>query len=127
MKRTQSVEDYLETILMVQEEKGVCRAIDIARRIGYSKPSVSVALRNLEDGGTVLRAADGSVQLTEKGRAVAESVLGRHRFLTRFLVSVGVDPETAETDACGMEHALSDESYTRFREWFERRNGCPEP
>ena len=119
MKRTQSVEDYLETILMVREEKGSCRAIDIAQRLGFSKPSVSVALRNLENDGSVLRANDGSVHLTEKGQAVAASVLERHRFLTRFFTSLGVDPETAEKDACGMEHALSEESFARFRAWFE--------
>jgi Mn-dependent DtxR family transcriptional regulator len=118
MKQTQSVEDYLEAILMVQEEKGLCRAIDIAQHLGFSKPSVSVALRNLENDGSVYRANDGSVQLTAKGRQIAESVLERHRFLTRFLTSLGVDPETAEEDACGMEHALSPESFERFRTWF---------
>ncbi len=123
MKRTQSVEDYLEAILMVQEEKGFCRAIDIAQRLGYSKPSVSVALRNLENDGSVRRGNDGSVQLTEKGRDIAASVLERHRFLTRFLTSLGVSPETAEEDACGMEHALSAESFGRFREWFENTTG----
>ena len=120
MKRTQSVEDYLEAILMVQEEKGTCRAIDIAQHLGFSKPSVSVALRNLENDGSVLRGNDGSVQLTEKGRAIAESVLDRHRFLTNFLIMVGVDPATAEEDACGMEHTLSAESFERFRAWIEK-------
>ncbi|MBR5344696.1 MAG: metal-dependent transcriptional regulator [Clostridia bacterium] len=120
MKRTQSVEDYLEAILMVQEEKGTCRAIDIAQHLGFSKPSVSVALRNLEKDGSVLRGNDGSVQLTEKGRAIAESVLDRHRFLTNFLIMVGVDPATAEEDACGMEHTLSAESFERFRAWVEK-------
>ena len=122
MKRTQSVEDYLEAILMVQEEKGTCRAIDIAQHLGFSKPSVSVALRNLENDGSVLRGNDGSVQLTEKGRAIAESVLDRHRFLTNFLTMVGVDPATAEEDACGMEHTLSAESFERFREWVEKHD-----
>ena len=122
MKRTQSVEDYLEAILMVQEEKGTCRAIDIAQHLGFSKPSVSVALRNLENDGSVLRGNDGSVQLTEKGRAIAESVLDRHRFLTNFLIMVGVDPATAEEDACGMEHTLSAESFERFREWVEKHD-----
>ena len=115
MKRTQSMEDYLEAILMVQEERGSCRAIDIAQHLGFSKPSVSVALRNLENDGCVLRADDGSVRLTERGRAIAESVLERHRFLTRFLVDAGVDPAVAEEDACGMEHALSEESFARLR------------
>lgn len=120
MKRTQSVEDYLEAILMVQQEKGFCRAIDIAQHLGFSKPSVSVALRNLENADAVIRTNDGDVQLTDKGLAIATSVLDRHRFLTGFLVYLGVDPEIAEEDACGMEHALSPQSFKRFREWFEK-------
>ncbi len=118
MKQTRSVEDYLEAILMIEEEKGFCRAIDIAQRLNFSKPSVSVALRNLEGDGSVSRANDGSVRLTEKGRTIASGVLERHRLLTRFLTMLGVTPDVAETDACGMEHALSAESFERLREWF---------
>ena len=120
MKQTRSVEDYLEAILMIREEKGSCRAIDIAQRLGFSKPSVSVALRNLENDGSVVRGNDGSVLLTGKGQAIAGGVLERHRLLTRFLTVLGVDAAVAEEDACGMEHALSEESFGRFRAWFER-------
>ncbi len=120
MKQTKSVEDYLEAILMIQQEKGICRSIDVAVRLNYSKPSVSVAVRNLENDGSVTRAADGSLLLTEKGLAVAEGVLERHRFLTQFFCDIGVNPETAENDACGMEHSISQESFECFRKWYNQ-------
>ncbi len=118
MKMTKSVEDYLEAILMIQEEKGICRSIDVATHLGFSKPSVSVAVRNLEADGSVARADDGSLLLTDKGRRIAEDTLARHRFLTEFFTDIGVDPEVAENDACGMEHSISEESFRRFREWY---------
>ena len=121
MKKTKSIEDYLEAILMIQEEKGTCRSVDIANRLSYSKPSVSVAVRNLEQDGSITRGKDGSILLTEKGEAIARNILDRHRFLTSFFVSIGVDPQVAEADACGMEHSISDESFQCFREWYHAR------
>ncbi len=123
MKHTRSVEDYLEAVLMIQQEKGSCRAIDIAQHLGFSKPSVSVALRNLEDDGSIARENDGTVQLTEKGLAVARGVLSRHRFLTGFFTAIGVPPEVAEEDACGMEHSVSEETFSALRDWLRRNHG----
>ena len=119
MKQTKSVEDYLEAILMIQQEKGICRSIDVATHLNYSKPSVSVAMRNLENDGSITRAADGSLLLTDKGLAIAESVLNRHRFLTNFFCEIGVDPAVAEEDACGMEHSISEESFSKLRAWYD--------
>ena len=118
MKQTKSVEDYLEAILMIQEQKGICRSVDVANHLNFSKPSVSVAVRNLEMDGSVTRQKDGSLSLTEKGRKIAEEILERHRFLTAFFSDLGVSPEIAERDACGMEHSISDESFDRFRNWY---------
>ena len=122
MKKTKSMEDYLEAILMIQEEKGVCRSVDIANHLNFSKPSVSVAVRNLEQDGSITRSRDGSILLTPKGEAIARDILERHRFLTAFFVSIGVDPEVAENDACGMEHSISDESFECFRRWYNARS-----
>ncbi|MBQ6173695.1 MAG: metal-dependent transcriptional regulator [Clostridia bacterium] len=119
MKQTRSVEDYLEAILMIQQEKGICRSIDVATHLNYSKPSVSVAMHNLENDGSITRAADGSLLLTDKGLAIAKSVLDRHRFLTSFFREIGVDPVVAEQDACGMEHSISEESFSKLRAWYE--------
>ena len=119
MKQTKSVEDYLEAILMIQQEKGICRSIDVANHLNYSKPSVSVAMRNLENDGSVTRGTDGSLLLTEKGKAIAESVLDRHRFLTHLFCAIGVSPDIAESDACGMEHSVSEESFMKLRAWYD--------
>ena len=115
MKQTKSVEDYLEAILMIEEEKGIVRSVDVAAHLNYSKPSVSIAMHNLEEDGSVKRGDDGRLLLTEKGRAIAEQTLARHRFLTSFLEEIGVSPEVAERDACGMEHSVSDESFELIR------------
>ncbi len=119
MKRTKSVEDYLEAILMIQQEKGICRSIDVATHLNYSKPSVSVAMRNLENDGSIIRGDDGSLVLTQKGLSIAQSVLNRHRFLTSFFCEIGVDPIVAENDACGMEHSISEETFRKLRIWYE--------
>lgn len=104
---------------MIQQEKGICRSIDVATHLNYSKPSVSVAMHNLENDGSITRAADGSLLLTDKGLAIAKSVLDRHRFLTSFFREIGVDPVVAEQDACGMEHSISEESFSKLRAWYE--------
>ena len=119
MKQTKSVEDYLEAILMIQQEKGLCRSIDIANHLGFSKPSVSVAMHNLELDGSITRADDGSILLTEKGLRIAREILDRHRFLTHFFCDIGVDPHVAEEDACGIEHAISAETFERLRVWYQ--------
>jgi len=107
----ESAEDYLEQILMLLEAKGHARSIDIAIGLNVSKPSVSVAMKKLRENGYITMGKDGFISLTDKGYAIARRIYDRHKKLTRFLVQLGVDENTARTDACKIEHDLSDESY----------------
>jgi len=116
----QSIEDYLETILMLQEKQGYCRSVQVANHLGFTKASVSVAVGNLTRLGYLHKLADGCLSLTPEGRAYADSVLGRHRLLTRTLALLGVPEEIAEADACKIEHDISQETFDRLREWYAR-------
>ena len=116
----QSIEDYLEAILVIQERKGHCRSVDVANHLGFTKASVSVAVSNLSRLGYARKLADGNLVLTEKGMEYAASVLRRHRLLTDVLVRLGVPPEIAEEDACRIEHDISAETYDRIKAWYER-------
>lgn len=107
MKIHKSAEDYLEMILMLHEQKGAVRSIDIAMGLSVSKPSVSVAMKRLREDGYILMDQDNLITLTDKGMEVAQRVYHRHKTLTRFLVQLGVDEETAREDACKVEHDLS--------------------
>ncbi|MFA6775732.1 MAG: metal-dependent transcriptional regulator [Sphaerochaetaceae bacterium] len=110
-----SGEDYLEAVLAIEEEDGVVRTTDVANRLGLSKPSVSRAMKNLMEGGYVVRPSYGDIKLTEKGRAIAAQVYYRHKMLTEFLRDVlGVNGETAEHDACLIEHDISEETLTKL-------------
>lgn len=111
MKIQKSSEDYLETMLILQESRGYIRSIDIARHLGVSKPSVSYAAKNLRENGYITMEPDGLISLTEKGSAIAEKMYRRHKMLTEFLIHLGVDPIVAEEDACKIEHDLSEESF----------------
>ena len=110
MSLQESGEMYLETILVLSQRSGFVRAIDIGEEMGYSKPSVSRAVGILRQGGYIHVAEDGGITLTEEGRAVAEKIYERHRLLSGFLISLGVDEKTAVEDACKMEHVISDAS-----------------
>ena len=120
MKRKQqataSGEDYLEAILVIQMHKGAVRSVDIARHMEVSKPSVCHAVATLRDGGFLTMDSDYFLHLTDVGRAVAEKIYERHCFFTEQLIVAGVDPETAEADACRIEHIISDESFLRLKE-----------
>lgn len=107
----ESAENYLETILILQKRKASVRSIDIVNEMGFSKPSVSVAMKQFRENGMVKVDGDGAIQLTAKGRQLAENVYERHRLLTEYLISIGVQPETAEQDACKMEHVISKETF----------------
>ena len=107
----ESMEDYLETILMLQNRLGQVRSIDIVHELDYSKPSVSVAMKNLREKSYVTVDEDGFISLTEKGKQRAESVLERHTILSDWLIGIGVSKETAQADACRIEHDLSEESF----------------
>ena len=114
MELRASGEDYLEAVLILSQRMNRVRAIDIAQYLGYAKTSVSHGLRLLRQGGHLTRDADGYLYLTETGRKAAEKIYTRHRFFTQWLVEAGVDPETAEKDACRMEHAISEESFRKL-------------
>jgi len=116
----ESGENYLETILILKERKGVVRSIDIARELNFSKPSVSRAMGILKDDGFIIMESSGEILLTESGRAKAEQVYGRHRLLTAFLQQIaGVDSETAEKNACRMEHILDQEVVDGISKYME--------
>ena len=107
----QSGEDYLEAILALKQEKGTVRSIDVAQYLGYSKPSISRAMSILKASGHITMGKDGHLELTPEGEAVAASIYERHRFLTQWLIRLGVSQETAEEDACKIEHNISDETF----------------
>ncbi len=115
-----SSEDYLEAILMIREKKGSCRSVDVAAHLGFSKPSVSIAVSKLEESGCVERGSDGQLMLTEKGMAIARATLDQHRLLTDLFRAVGVSAETAEHDACLIEHHLSEETYEKLRAFWQK-------
>ena len=110
-----SGEDYLEAILVLKRKKGVVRSIDVARYLGVSKPSVCHAVNTLKDGGFLVMDEDHFLRLTDIGRDVSEKTYEKHCFFTRLLVDAGVEPKTAEQDACRMEHAISDDSFQKIR------------
>ena len=115
MKTHESSENYLETILILSKIKPEVRSIDIANELGFSKPSVSVAMKNLRNSGCIQMDANGYITLTETGRQRAESVLERHTILSDWLISIGVKKETALEDACRVEHDLSEESFEAIK------------
>ena len=116
MKIHASGEDYLEAVLILQKKQGMVRSIDLARHMGFSKPSISHAVGVLRDGGFLTMDEDGFLHLTDIGREVAEKIYERHQFFTEQLVAAGVDQETAEQDACRIEHAISDTSFRKLKE-----------
>lgn len=120
MEIKKSVEDYLEAVLMVEKKKGWVRSIDIANLLGFSKPSVSVAVKNLCNSGLLVRDEYNCLHLTDAGREIAERVYDRHRTLEAIFISLGVDRTQAEQDACKVEHDLSEECYQAIRKkWLE--------
>ena len=121
MKIHQSAEDYLETILILRERKGSVRSIDVAGELGFSKASVSVAMKKLRETGYVLMDEDGLLSLTESGQRVASRIYARHRLLTEFFVRLGVDEKVAAADACRIEHDISEETFAKLLE-HARRN-----
>ena len=112
--------DYLETILVLQKKRGMVRSVDVARHMEVSKPSVCHAVATLRDGGFLMMDEDHFLHLTDVGREVAEKIYERHCFFTEQLITAGVDPKTAEADACRIEHIISDESFDRLKEAVEQ-------
>lgn len=116
----ESGEDYLESILKLQQSLGQVRSIDIVGELGYSKPSVSIAMKRLRESGYIEMAQDGYITLTESGQQVAERIYGRHQALTSFFVALGVSKETAAADACKVEHDLSEETFQKLCQHAEQ-------
>lgn len=114
-RSNESIEDYLETILSLQKKLGQVRSIDIANEMNFSKPSVSVAMKNLREKGFITTDNSGHILLTESGKKQAEDVLEKHTILTNWLVSLGVNQEIAQEDACRMEHDMSDETFMALK------------
>ncbi len=116
MKLMESGEMYLETILILQKKYGYVRSIDIAHEMNFSKPSVSRAISVLSDDGYVDHDPHGMIILTDKGREIAEKIYDRHMLLTKYLVWIGVSEDTAEADACRIEHIISDETFNKLKD-----------
>jgi len=119
MKIYESGENYLETIYMMTRERSDIHAIDLCNKLGFSKPTVSVALRKFRENGYVNVDEHSHISLTEKGLEIAERMYERHIFLAKMLISMGVDEKTAYEDACKMEHHISDESFKCMKKYME--------
>lgn len=122
MYNTESAEMYLETILVLTQQQGAPRAIDVAHHTGYSKPSVSRAMGLLKKNGNIDIDAAGHITLTEQGKQAAAKILERHRVLTDCLIKLGVDEQTAAEDACRIEHVISDASFEKLKAFLIQGN-----
>lgn len=115
MKIQESAENYLETILIIRQRKGYVRSIDIVNELDFTKPSVSVAMKNLRENGYISMDEKGYITLLEKGEEIAQTMLERHVMLTKWLTQLGVDEQTAAHDACRIEHVISKESFEAIK------------
>jgi len=120
MRIHKSAEDYLEMILRLTEEKGYARSVDIAMGLGVSKPSVSVAMKQLREGNYIVMDKDNYISLTETGMEIAQRIYERHKVLTRMLTMIGVDEKIAEDDACKVEHDISVQTFTALKDQLEK-------
>ncbi len=123
MKIQESAENYLESILMLKNSKGMVRSIDIVNVLEFSKPSVSVAMKNLRENGYIEMDADGYITLLPPGQAIAEKMYERHTTISKWLESIGVDPKTAVQDACRMEHVISEETFDAMKRHIKTCGG----
>lgn len=115
MKSNESSENYLETILILSGKKPVVRSVDIAEELGFKKSSVSVAMKNLRQRKLITVRPEGYIYLTEEGQKIADMIYERHQLLSGWLMSIGVDPDTAVEDACRIEHVISPESFDAIK------------
>lgn len=115
MKIQESAENYLETILMIKNKKGAVRSIDIANELDFSKPSVSVAMKNLRENGYIDVDSSGYIHLLDKGLKIAEDIYERHTTISDLLIRLGVDSKTAVQDACRIEHVISEETFNAIK------------
>ena len=115
MRIYESAEDYLERILILQERKNEVRSIDIAHEMGFSKPSVSIAMKKLKEAGLISVDKNGLISLTKEGHVIADRIYERHCLLKDLLIHIGVSPSQAEKDACKIEHDLSEETFEAIK------------
>ena len=120
MKVNESAENYLEAIFMLKNKNGFVRSIDVAHELEFTKPSVSVAMKSFREKGYIIIDDDGGISLTESGLKIAEKVYERHQVIASVLISLGVSKETAFEDSCKLEHDLSDISFEKIKEHFEK-------
>ena len=120
MKIQESAENYLEAIFILKHRNGYVRSIDVATELGYSKPSISRAMKLLRENNYITMEDSGYIQLTETGASIAERMYERHAFLSQFLMSLGVDEQVAIADACRIEHVISQETFERLKVFIEK-------
>ena len=120
-RNNKSSEDYLETIYLLSKRLPVVRSIDIAAELNFSKPSVSVAMKHLRESNCIEVSSSGFITLTDEGLRIASGVYEKHEFISDWLISLGVDPETASSDACEMEHNSSDESFRAMKKFIQEK------
>lgn len=121
MRIKESAENYLETILMINKEKGYCRSIDVANKLGVSKPSVSFAMKHFREEGYITVDDGGEINLTGRGRQIAEEMYERHHIIARALIAIGVDEETAYEDSCKIEHDISEIAFRKIKEFLDKK------
>lgn len=122
MEIHESAEDYLETILVLTEKIGNVRSVDISNEMGFKKSSVSVAMKNLRSTGHIVVDENGYIKLTPAGKEVADMIYERHKFFSTWLISLGVNKETALEDACRLEHVISKESFSAMKEFLNSKS-----
>lgn len=121
LKIQESAENYLETILILKNRKGSVRSIDIVNELDYSKPSISIAMKNLRENDYIVMDENGFITLTEKGAEIAETIYERHTLLSDWLMKLGVDEKTAVEDACRIEHVISADSFEAIKHHVMRK------
>lgn len=120
MRIKESAENYLEAILMIKLKKGNVRSIDVVNHLNFTKPSVSVAMKNFREEGYINMDSEGSITLTEKGQEIAERMYERHQIIAKALIALGVDEATAYEDSCKIEHDISDLSFKKIKEHLDK-------
>lgn len=120
MKIQESAENYLETILILQQRNGQVRSIDIVNEMNFKKSSISIAMKHFRENGYICMDEDGYITLTESGLAIAEHIYERHRTLTKYFMALGVSEKNAKKDACKIEHDISEESFNKIREHLSK-------
>ncbi|MCD8020065.1 MAG: metal-dependent transcriptional regulator [Clostridiales bacterium] len=121
-KSNESAENYLETILILSEKLPVVRSVDVANELDFKKSSVSIAMKNLREKNHITMTDAGYIYLTESGRAIAEMIYDRHKTISKGLTALGVSKETADNDACRIEHVISEESFDAIKNYLAKMN-----